>query len=89
MKPFRAGQACLTGRACLDQCLEMKPKQGCLNCVLGWSPSSLTGHSKLQGQSIGVELFSAEEESRYLSVEGGYTQVEVSIAKKKQLKMLV
>lgn len=89
MRLFRAGQACLTGNACLGWYLEMKPKQGCLNCVLGQSPSSFTGHPKLQGHSIGVEFFSAEGENRSRSVEGGYTQVEVSIAKKKQLKMLL
>lgn len=89
MRLFRAGQACLTGRAGLDWCLEIKPKQGCLNCVLGQSPSSLTGHLKLQGHSTGVEFFSAEKESRSVSVKARYTQVEVSIAKKKQLKMLL
>lgn len=57
--------------------------------MLGQSPSSFTGHPKLQGHSIGVEFFSAEGENRPRSVEGGYTQVEVSIAKKKQLKMLL
>lgn len=66
----------------------MKPKQGCLNCVLGQSPSSPTGHPKLAGHSIGVEFFSAEE-NRSVSVEGAHSQVEVSIAKKKRLKMLL
>lgn len=89
MRLFGAGQACLTGRACLNWCPGMKSKQGCLNCVLGQSPSGPTGHTKLQGHSIGVEFLSAEGENGSVSVEGVNTQVEVSIAKNKQLKMLL
>lgn len=61
---------------------EWNPNKDVSICVLGQSPSSLTGHPKLQGHSIGVEFFSAEGENRSVSVE-------VSIAKKKQLKMLL
>lgn len=35
----------------------------------------------------GVEFFHAEGENRSVSVEGGSIQVEMSIAKRKQLKM--
>lgn len=57
--------------------------------MLGQNPSSPNGHTKLQGHSIGVEFFSAEGENGSVSVEGVNTQVEVSIAKNKQLKMLL
>lgn len=49
---------------------------------LHWTPTA----SRAQH---GVEFFSAEGENRSVSVEGGCTPVEVSIAKKKQLKVLL